>query len=573
MKQTTVLVLAMFLLVTVLPSVVPFAAAANSPPEITVPPTRVIDVGQTLNLAAGLKVSDLDGDALEVKWDFDAAWDKNVDGNYTNDNECPTPCSNPTTNVVYGWSSAGTYTITVTVSDPTVTVQARFLVTVLSVIGEKSGEYTLTSTKLGQMKTVARDGFISYRVSLEKGDTFRIKTLIDKGTGLAVLWVEEKNYPFMITGSLKDFYNIALSKEVVNGTKLDYKKKVPSSGYWYIVFYNKKLDGPLGTHISESYVLFNMTLEKIKKTQLIDTAPMMIFGAVGVVLVVIVILVVFMLTRKKKYAPIISDADKNKVDDPLAHVPPEQRAKYQEWIDYEKTYGVKHPEAPAALTQSVQDQKAAPTFESYTCPTCDKNLSYDNFTKGFYCYSCKKKVDSAHAKPPKPKAPPPAPVPTTVPPPAAPVQPYQAYATQPPQPVPPPQPVAPPPSAAPTYQQYAAPQQQPVPPPQPVAPPPSAAPTYQQYAAPPPAVVPPYQQYAAPQQQPGAPPPPPPTMPPQRPPPPPPPMGQPQAPPQAPRPMPPPPPPPGAAPKPLPPPPPPPGTVQKPLPPPPPPPA
>ncbi len=598
MKQLSVLILAMFLSVTVLASVVPYASAANSPPELTVPKDQTIDAGQEINLATGLAVSDPDNDNLAVTWDFNAAVDNNNDGNKTNDNQYVGAA--PTTKVPYGWATAGDYKITVTVSDGHYNVTGQFVIHVMAKVGEKTGEYTMIVPKLGTGIAIARDGFISYKVHMAKGDKFKITIKdITNGTGIAILWVEEKNYPFMKSGSLPLFYDATRSKEAVNGTKLSFTAKAPYTGNFYIVYYNKHLSGDLGAHISEHYVTLDMSMENQGHSAAIDSSVMAMIIGIVVVLVVIIILVAFAVTRKKKFKPLDVTTQTDTKDDPLANVSPEMRPKYEEWLKYEQTYGAKHPDAPYPLTKTVEQQKGTTKDEKYTHSVCHNNLSYDNFTKTYYCYHCKKKVPQNEAVPPQPKAPPVAPV---APLPAGPTQPYQppqpapvapppAY-QQPPQqqayqPVqqqwqPPPQPVAPPPKPVappppPAYQQppqqqaYQPVQQQWQPPPQPVAPPPKpVAPPPPPMAAPPPA-YPQYQQPVAQQPKPYAPPPqmaaPPPapayqqyqqpgTMPP--------------APPVQPRPMPPPPPPPGTAPRPLPPPPPPPGTVQKPLPPPPP---
>jgi len=567
MKPTVVILVVLTLLVTVLPIAAPPASAANSAPVITVPPDRTIDVGQTINLAQGLTVVDPDNDPVEVRWDYDAAVDKNVDGNRTNDNEYKG--QNALTNVTWGWSSAGNFTVTITaIDDKNSSAVAQFVIHVLAKVGEKAGEHQY-SQKFWTMMTVSRDGFISYKVTLVKGDTIKIGVPdIAEGSGVAVLWVEDKNFPLMKSGSLPNFYDAKRSKEVAAGGKLSFKAKAPETGNYYIVLYNKKFTGDLGAHITDHYVRLNFTLENQGQSLVIDKTVLILAGIVIVALVVIVVIVLFTVTKKKKFAPL--DVTKpTDANDPLAHVPPDQRPKWEEWLKYERTYGEKHPEAPYSLTKNIAERET-PKFENYTCATCQNTLSYDNFTKMFYCYKCKKKVDQAHAVPPKPKAPP-----TVVaPPPVAPAPAYQQYQAQ---PVPPPQPVAPPPQPVappPSYPQY---QAQPVPPPQPVAPPPS----YQQYQAqpvpPPQPVAPPpqpYQQYqtqpVAPPPKPMAPPPPPAAYPGSPPPPlpmapkplppPPPPAGmQPQAPP----------PPPPAAQKP--PPPPPPGYQQKPLPPPPPP--
>jgi len=547
MKQFTVLILAMFLSVTVLASVAPYASAANSPPEITVPKDQTIDVNQNINLAKGLTVTDPDGDALIVQWDFNAAFDNNNDGNKTNDNQYSgTGATTPTTNVTYGWNMPGNYVVTVSVSDGHYNVSANFTVHVMAVVGEKAGEKIMDVPKLGTGIKIARDGWISYKVHLNKNDRFKITIKdITNGTGIAVLWVEENNYPFMKSGSLPLFYDAARSREAINGTKLSYTVKAPATGYYYIVYYNKHLSGDLGAQITEHYVTLDMSMENQGHPAAIDSSAMALIAAVVVVLVVVIVLVLFAITRKKKFKPLeVTTQSQTKVDQ-FANVPPEQRPKYEEWLKYEQTYGEKHPEAPYPLTKTAEQQKETPKFDHYTHSVCGNTLSYDNFTKTFYCYKCKKKIPQNEAVAPVPKAPP-----VAAPPPAAPTQPYQ-----------PPQPVAPPPTYQPPAQQQWQPPPQPVaPPPKPVAPPPppmAAPPAYQQYqqpTAPPPppqpVAPPPYQQY----QQATAPPP----------------QYQPPAPPAQPRPMPPPPPPPGMAPRPLPPPPPPPGTVQKPLPPPPP---
>jgi hypothetical protein len=536
MKRLSVLILAMFLSVTVLASVAPYASAANSPPVITVPADQTVDVSQNVNLAKGLSIMDPDGDDLTVTWDYNAAIDNNKDGNFTNDNQYLG--SSPTTNVTVYWQIPGDFTITVTAADGHYNTTGQFVIHVMAVIGEKKGEKTMDVPKLGTGIKIARDGWISYKVHLEKGDKFKIIIKdITNGTGIAVLWVEEQNYPFMKSGSLPVFYDAARSREAVNGTKLSFSAKATHTGNFYIVYYNKHLAGALGAHISENYVTLDMSMENQGHAAAIDSSVMIMIVALVVVLIVVVVLVLFAVTRKKKFKPLEVTTQSQVKDDPLANVPPDQRPKYEEWLKYEKTYGEKHPDAPYPLTKTVEPPKGTTTEEHYTHSVCHTALSYDNFTKTYYCYHCKKKVPQNEAVPPQPKA---VPVPAPVaPPPAAPMQPYQ-----PPQPAP----VAPPPAYQPPQQQaYQPVQQQWQPPPQPVAPPPKP------FAPPPPPAAPAYQQY----QPPAAPPPPPPgSMPP--------------APPVQPRPMPPPPPPPGMAPRPLPPPPPPPGTVQKPLPPPPP---
>jgi hypothetical protein len=545
MTRMAVPIVAMFLLVTLLPAVAPLASAQNSPPTVKAPSGRTIDVNQAINLADGLSVSDPDGDQITVTWDLDASKDLNNDGNPTNDNEFHG--TTPTTNVTRFWATAGNYTITVTATDNhNNSAQGQFLIRVKPVIGAKILELPYTE-KLSTQLTVARDGFISYKVTLSNGDLFRVRvTDMAEGTAVAVLWVENKNYDIMKSGSSPSFYDVKRSKEAVKGTKLSLTVKAPDSGSYYVVFYNKKMPDPAYSQISDNYVRFNMTIEDLGKPATIDMTAVALGVVVLIVLIVIIVLTVYMVTRKKKYAPLDVSQQTTTEDDPLAHVPPDQRPMWQEWLKYEQTYGEKHPNAPYALTKSVSQQEA-PKYEHYTHSVCGETLSFDNFTKGFYCYKCKMKVDQAHAVAPKPKAPPPAPV---APPPVP------QYAQPPPKPAPPPQYAAPPPAQAappPSYPQYAQPPPKPAPPP---AYPPYGA---QQPVAPPPMV-----------QKPMPPPPPPQAAPYQGAPPPPPPMAQ--------KPMPPPPPPPGtmppqappAQPRPPPPPPPPPGTQQKPLPPPPP---
>jgi UDP-N-acetylmuramate-alanine ligase len=75
-----------------------------------------------------------------------------------------------------------------------------------------------------------------------------------------------------------------------------------------------------------------------------------------IVLIVIVVLTVYMVTRKRKYAPLDVSQQQTSEDDPLAHVPPDQRPMWQEWLKYEQTYGEKHPNAPYPLTKAVGQQ-------------------------------------------------------------------------------------------------------------------------------------------------------------------------------------------------------------------------
>ena len=546
MTRMALPIVAMFLLVILLPAVAPPVSAQNSPPTVKAPSGRTIDVNQAINLADGLSVSDPDGDQITVTWDFDDTKDMNNDGNLLNDNEFRG--TTPTTNVTRFWATAGNYTITVTATDNhNNSAQGQFLIRVKPVIGAKILELPYTE-KLSTPLTVARDGFISYKVTLSGGDLFRIQVKdIAEGTAIAVLWVENKNYDIMKSGSSPSFYDVKRSKEAVKGTTLSYTVKAPEGGGYYVVFYNKKMADPAYSQISDNYVRFNMTIEDLGKPATIDMTAVALGIVVLIVLIVIIVLTVYMVTRKRKYAPLDVSTQRTTEDDPLAHVPPDQRPMWQEWLKYEQTYGEKHPNAPYPLTKAL-GQQDTPKYEHYTHSVCGETLSYDNFTKGFYCYKCKMKVDQAHAVAPKPKAPPPAPV---APPPVP------QYAPPPPKPAAPPQYGAPPPAQAappPTYPQYAPPPPKPAPPPaypqygaqQPVAPPPMVQ---KPMAPPPPPQAAQYQ---------GAPPPPPPMAQKPMPPPPPPPPGT--MPPQPPQ----------AQPKPFPPPPPPPGTQQKPLPPPPP---
>jgi hypothetical protein len=451
MSSKAILSILALLLIIGMPLGIPEAGAQNQPPIVDAGPDIEADIDEIINLAQNLEFSDPDTQDLIVQWDYDASRDMNSNGNSTDDNEYSG--YTPNTNVPHSYVREGNYTVTVSVSDGDNVTTDSFVVRVRPLKGEKEGEYTLSTDKVRKYHIVAREGMIMYKVTLTDKDSIRISVKIAEGSGFAVLFMDEAAYYKMKTGGEPVYYK-GLSKAVEKN--LNINKPAPSGGNFAVVIYNKKISDDITNYVSDDYCSFNLTLERVRNTQGVNVNTGAIVGLFIGVIVLILIVVLFLFIRgRKKHQPALFQDTGDKGDDPLAHVPPDQRPTWQAWLEYETTYGHKHPDAPYSLVQRQEEmKKEGPKFENYTCPTCEKTLSYDGFTKQFYCYSCKKKVQQNEAVPPQQKAAAPAPPPPAhTPPPAAhqpppqPTPPPAAPTPPPPQPTPPPAAATPPPAA------------------------------------------------------------------------------------------------------------------------------